>query len=130
MNARAVNAEPLSVPSVSVPGGMRALGGGALDERDRLLGAAAGLEVPADDLARAAVDRGHQVDPAVLGDPDRRHVEMPELIGPLDAEEPRPAAAVERPAALDQPPLAHHAQHALAVDRPASCRRPTRVTMR
>jgi hypothetical protein len=35
LNARAVNAEPLSVPSVSVPG--------ALDQRDRLAGAAAGL---------------------------------------------------------------------------------------
>ena len=70
MNARAVNAEPLSVPSVSVPGGMPRVGDRLLDERDRLAGAAAELEVPADDLAGAAVDRGHQVAPAVLGDPD------------------------------------------------------------
>src|SRR3954463_15781887 len=31
-----------------------ALAGGAFDQRDRLLGAAAGLQVPGDDLARAA----------------------------------------------------------------------------
>jgi hypothetical protein len=44
---------------------------------------------------------------------------MPKLIGPRDVEEPGPAATVEPPAALDQPALAHHPQHALAVDRPA-----------
>ena len=44
--------------------------GGVLDERDRFGGAASELEVPADDLARATVDRGHQITPAVLGDPD------------------------------------------------------------
>jgi hypothetical protein len=91
---------------------------GALDERDRLAGAAAGLQMPADDLARAAVDRRHQIDPSELGHPDRRHVEMPELIGALDAEEPRPPAPLEPPATLDQPLLAHDAQHALAVHRP------------
>src|SRR3954449_10005104 len=42
-----------------------ALGRGALDQADRFLGSAAGLEVPGDDLACAAVDRGHQIDPAV-----------------------------------------------------------------
>src|SRR3954449_11633165 len=42
---------------------------------------------------------------------------MPELIGSLDAEEPRPPAAPGRAAALDEPALAHHAQHPLAVDR-------------
>jgi hypothetical protein len=40
-------------------------------------GAAAQAELPADDLAGAAVDDRVQVDPAVLGDPDRGHVEVP-----------------------------------------------------
>jgi hypothetical protein len=60
-----------------------------------------------------------QVAPAVLGDPDRRHVEMPELGRALDAEEPGPAPARLRAAALDQPVLGHHPQHPLAVHRPA-----------
>src|SRR5215213_11040619 len=47
----------------------RSLAGGALDQADRLAGAAAGFQMPGDDLARAAVDRRHQIDPAVLGDP-------------------------------------------------------------
>ena len=54
-----------------------------VDERDRLVGTATQLERPADDLTRAAIDRGVQVGPAVLGDPDARHVEVPELVGPL-----------------------------------------------
>jgi len=37
--------------------------------------------------------RGVQVAPAVLGDPDRRHVQVPELVGVLDAEEPWPTAS-------------------------------------
>jgi len=80
-------------------------GDGVLDERDRLGGAAAQLEVPADDLARAAVDRGHQVAPAVLGDPDRRHVQVPELVRPRHGEEAGPPTPVEPAAALDQAPL-------------------------
>jgi hypothetical protein len=72
--------------------------------------------VPADDLARAAVDRGHQVAPAVLGHPHAGHVQVPELVGPLDGEVPRSSAAIEPATALDQAPLAHDAQHALAVD--------------
>jgi hypothetical protein len=55
----------------------------------------------------------------VLGHPDTRHVEVPELVGSLDAEEPGPVPPLQRPPALDQPLLAHHAQHPLAVDRPA-----------
>ena len=56
---------------------------------------------------------------------------MPELVGALDAEEPRPASTLQRPAALDQPALAHHAQHPLAVDRAArAAAAPTRVTIR
>src|SRR5215207_769159 len=94
-----------------------ALEHGAFDQADGFRGSAAGLEVPGDDLARAAVDRGHQVDPAVLGDPDAGHVQMPELVRALDAEEPGPAPTRQRAAALDQPALAQHAQHALAVDR-------------
>ena len=38
---------------------------------------------------------------------------MPELIGTLDAEEPRPPAAPERPVALQQPVLAHQPLHPL-----------------
>jgi len=82
--AFAVNAEPLSVPSVSVPGRDGLVADGVLDHGDRFLRAAAGVEAPADDLAGAAVDDRVEVDPAVLGDPDRGHVEMPELAGPLD----------------------------------------------
>ena len=42
---------------------------------------------------------------------------MPELVGALDAEEPRPPAAPERLVALQQPVLAHQALHPLAIDR-------------
>jgi hypothetical protein len=59
--ALAVNAEPLSVPSVSVPDPMPC-GDCGLDHRDRLDSAAAEAELPADDLARAAVDDRVQVD--------------------------------------------------------------------
>ncbi|HEV8597602.1 MAG TPA: hypothetical protein VGR23_07760, partial [Candidatus Dormibacteraeota bacterium] len=45
--------------------------GGAFDEGDRFVGAAAQLELPGDDLAGAAVDDRVQIRPAVLGDPDR-----------------------------------------------------------
>jgi len=51
---------------------------------------------------------------------------MPELPGPLDLEEAGPAALGLATAALDQPLLAHHAQHALAVDRPAELARDPR----
>jgi hypothetical protein len=113
---RAVNAEPLSVPSVSV-GRDALLGDRSFDDGDRLGRAAADLEAPADDLARAAVDDRVQVAPAVLGDPDRGHVHVPQLAGPLDPEESAPTAARLRAATLDQPVLAHHAQDPLAVDR-------------
>jgi len=66
-------------------------GDGGVDERRRFLAAAAQLERPADDLARAAVDRRVQVAPAVFSDPDARHVEVPELVGTLDPEEARTA---------------------------------------
>jgi hypothetical protein len=74
--ARAVNAEPLSVPSVSIPGRM-AWSRTAVSITVIASGAAAQAELPADDLAGAAVDDRVQVDPAVLGDPDRGHVEVP-----------------------------------------------------
>src|SRR3954468_4218694 len=93
-------------------------GGGAVDDRDRFVGAAAQLEAPADDLAGAAVDDRVQVGPAVLGDPNRGHVELPQLPRPLDPEETRPLPPLKRPVALDQLPLPHHPQDALAVDRP------------
>ena len=92
---------------------------GPFDDGDRFVGAAAQLELPADDLAGAAVDDRVQVRPAVLGDPDRGHVELPQLPGPLDPEEAGPLAPLERAAALDQLPLPHHPQHPLAVDRDA-----------
>ena len=90
------------------PGPDRLLADGGLDNGDRLLGAAAQRQVPADDLAGAAIDDRVQVHPAVLSDPNRRHVQMPELPGPLDPEEPGPPALGLDDAALDQPPLAHH----------------------
>jgi hypothetical protein len=55
--------------------------GRLLDDRDRLVGAAAQLELPGDDPACAAVDDRDQVRPAVLGDPDRGRVELPQLPG-------------------------------------------------
>ena len=86
--ARAVNAEPLSVPSVN-PWEDALLGHGLLDHRDRLLGSAAQGQIPADDLASAVVDDGVQIDPAVLSDQHARHVQVPQLAGTLDFEEPR-----------------------------------------
>ena len=55
----------------------------------------------------------------MLGDPDRGHVELPQLPWPLDPEEAWPLPPLERTAALDQLPLSHHPQHPLAVDRDA-----------
>jgi hypothetical protein len=55
----------------------------------------------------------------VLGRPDRGHVEVPELVGVPDAEEPGPAPILARGAVLDQLALAHHPEHALAVHAPA-----------
>jgi hypothetical protein len=80
---------------------------------------AAQLQRPADDLAGAAVDDRVQVHPAVLGDPDARHVEMPELSGTLDLEDAGTAPALLDRSALDQLLLAHHPQHPFAVDRDA-----------
>src|SRR6266545_2135631 len=116
---RAVKAEPLSEPSVSSPGSMPCHGGRAFDDRDRFVGAAAQLEAPTDDLAGAAVDDRVQVCPAVLGNPDRGHVQLPELPRPLDPEEAGPLAPLQRAAALDQLPLAHHPQDAFPIDRHA-----------
>jgi hypothetical protein len=118
LNARAVNAEPLSVPSVSVPGGMprsraaRSISAIASRARQRVSRCQATIS------RVQQTGRGHQIDPAVLGHPHAGHVEVPELVGALDAEEPRPASTPGRAPALEQPALAHHAQHALAVDRP------------
>src|SRR5207247_3882123 len=90
-----------------------------LDNRDRLVGAAAQAELPGDDLAGAAVDDRVQVAPAMLGDPDRGHVELPELPRPLDPEEAGPLPPLQWAAALDQLPLPHTPQPQLAVHRPA-----------
>jgi hypothetical protein len=48
---------------------------------------------------------------------------MPQLAGTGDLEKPGPPALGLVRAALDQPPLAHHPQHALAVDRLAQLAR-------
>src|SRR4051794_8453653 len=63
-----------------------ALDGCGVDDGDRLGGPAADIQGPADDLTGAAVDRGIEVSPAVIGDPDAGHVEMPELVGSCDLE--------------------------------------------
>ncbi|MEJ7718657.1 MAG: hypothetical protein WKF31_12095 [Thermoleophilaceae bacterium] len=52
----------------------------------------------------------------MLGDPDARHVHVPELVGALDPEEAGPAAAPRGAMALQQALLAHHALSPLAVD--------------
>jgi hypothetical protein len=93
--------------------------GGADDQLFRFDRPAAELELPGDDLARAAVDDRVQVAPAVLGDPDARQVELPQLPRPFHPEEAGPLPALERAVALDQLPLPQHAQHPLAVHRPA-----------
>src|SRR3954452_2648441 len=127
LTARAVKAEPLSVPSVSVAGGMpRSMAA-------RWIRAMASLALQRVSSCQATISlvqqtgRGHRVDPAVLGHPDRREVQLPELIGPLDAEEAGPASTLQRAPALDQPALAHHPEHALAVHRPTEpAQRPRR----
>src|SRR4051794_7826065 len=91
----------------------------SFDNGDRLVGAAAQLEAPADDLAGAAVDDRVQVAPAVLGHPDARHVQLPELAWPLDPEEAGPLAPLQGAPPLDQLPLLHHPQDAFAVHRHA-----------
>jgi len=58
-----------------------------------------------------------EIAPAVLGAPDRGHVHVPELVGALDSEEPRPAPPTQGPVALQQPMLAHQALGLLAVHR-------------
>ena len=90
---------------------------GLLDQGGCLGGAAAQLEAPADDLAGAAVDDRVQVAPAVLGDPDRGHVQVPELSRPFDLEDARTAPTRLEGAELDQLLLTHHPQDPLAVDR-------------
>jgi hypothetical protein len=88
---------------------------GRVDELDRFVGTAAQLERPADDLARAAVDRRIQLGPALLCDPHAGHVEMPELVGPLDPEEAGTAAPAKRPVPLQQPLLAHQPLRAFPI---------------
>ena len=90
----------------------------SLDDRERLLLSAPEVDRPGRDLAGAAVDHGVQVAPAVLGDPDRGHVHVPELVGTLDAEVARPPASPERPVALQEAlPVASRAGR--ACDSPA-----------
>src|SRR5438445_9940436 len=91
------------------------LGDRVLDHRDRLLGATAQADLPARDLPGAAVDDRVQVDPAVLGDPDRGHIHVPQLRGPGDAKDAGTPAARRSGPTLGQLLLAHHPQHALAV---------------
>ena len=90
-----------------------------VDEVDGFVGAAAQLERPADDLARATVDRGVEVGPAVLGDPDTRHVEVPELIGTLDAEVARTTTPAKRsPFTVERPILRGAPDTIVATARP------------
>src|SRR4051794_35002140 len=95
-----------------------AFGDRLVDDRGRVGGAAADVERPPGDLAGAAVDRGVEVAPAVLGHPDRGRVEMPELVGPGDLEVPGPAPSSLRADRLQQGVFAHQSLAALAVDRP------------
>jgi hypothetical protein len=84
---------PLSVPSVSRPG--RTLRSATARSMTAVTSAARAAQIarPGRYLAGAAVDRGVEVAPAVLGDPDRCHVEVPELVGTGDLEVARPPAA-------------------------------------
>jgi hypothetical protein len=127
---RAVKAEPLSAPKHELAGLDAVHGGGVFDDGDRVVGAAAQGELPADDLAGAAVDDRVQVRPAVLGDPDARHVELPDLPRPLDAEEAWPLAPLEWAAALDQLAFPHHPRTRLRLTGTPSFRRTNAVTIR
>ena len=73
----------------------------ALSSRDRnavaSIGTAAELERPSEDLAGAEVDNRFRVRPAVLGHPDGRQLEPPQLPRPLDPEGARPFPALRRP---------------------------------
>src|SRR4051794_23095835 len=80
-----------------------ALGDGAVDDRGRFGGAAADIQGPAGDLAGATVDRRVQIGPAVLGDPDAGHVEVPELVGAGDLKVARPTPAALAADRLQQP---------------------------
>jgi hypothetical protein len=88
-----VNSVPLSVPSVSSPARMprsataASMTAAASWARQRMSSAQATIS------RVQQTGRGVQIPPAVLGDPDRRHIQMPELIRTLDAEEARPAPA-------------------------------------
>jgi hypothetical protein len=75
---------PVVGPERQGPGGHVAGGERGVDDRARLGATAADVDRPADDLARAAVDRGVQIAPAVLGDPDASRVQVPELVGAGD----------------------------------------------
>ena len=57
-----------------------------------------------------------QIAPAVLGNPDRGHIEVPELVRTLNAEEARTTTPAKRPVALQEPLLAHHTLDPLPVD--------------
>jgi len=58
-----------------------------------------------------------EVDPAVLRDPDARHVQMPQLARAGEVEEPRTASVRLTLAALDQAVFAHDPQQRLATRR-------------
>src|SRR6476659_7330009 len=90
------------------------LADGSVEDGGRLGGTAADVERPADDLAGAAVDRGVQVAPAVLGDPDAGHVEVPELVGAGDLEVAGPPPTALSALGLQQGVLAHQPLHPLA----------------
>src|SRR4051794_7385059 len=60
-----------------------------------------------------------EITPAVLGDPDAGHVEVPELVGSGDLEVAGSPPAALRALGLQQPVLAHQPLHPLAIHRPA-----------
>jgi len=121
--ARLVNAVPLSVPSVSSPARMRR------SATAPSMTAVASWARQRTSSAQPVISRVQQsiaafrITPAVLGDPDRGHIPMPELIRAGDLEIARPPAAALRARGLQQPVLAHQPLHALAIDRSS---RPTR----
>jgi hypothetical protein len=64
-----------------------------LDDLDRLVVAATEIERPPGNLPGAAIDDRVQVDPALFGRPDLRHVHVPEFGGTADSEVAGPTPA-------------------------------------
>jgi hypothetical protein len=105
---------PLSVPKVSVPGPTpRAATAASTTVSASLARQRTSIAEPT--ICRAAVDDRVEIDPAVLGDPDRGHVHVPELVGAGDLEVARPPTAALRALGLQELVLAHQPLHPLAM---------------